>query len=555
MALALTDNARFVLETRYLAKDAGGRVTETPEERLRAVAAHVAAAEGSANGEWAERFFGLMTRLEFLPNTPCLANAGRDTGQLAACFVLPIADSLTTPDGDGILDVARWTGLIHQTGGGTGFDFSGLRPRGAPVRVGGTASGPVSFVKLINDVTEAVKQGGIRRGANMAILRIDHPDVEGFIDAKSDEGALSNFNLSVAVPAGFMEELAVDGAWELRDPRDGAVVGRRSARELWSRIARAAWRVGDPGVVFLDAMNRDNPLAAEGRRITATNPCGEIPQLPWEACVLGSIDLARFARAGDVLDWARLETAIGIAVRFLDDVVTVNRSPVPAIERTTRLTRRIGLGVMGWADLLAGAGLAYDSDAGVALAERIGAFLRRVADDESHALATARGPYPWWRPEHGRPMRNVARLSVAPTGSISTIAGCSAGIEPYFSREVVRTLAIGEIRERYAAADLPHFRTALEIAPEWHVRHQAAWQAHIDNGVSKTVNLPNRATPEDVARVYERAFRLGCKGITVYRDGSRGLQVYQAGCPTCGGRMVAQEACTVCESCRDSACA
>jgi len=527
----LTDNAVFTLKARYLQDD------ETPEERFRAVARAVAAGSDSREAlSHEERFYDLMANLDFLPNTPCLANAGRRLGQLNACFVLPIADSLTTPAGDGILDVARWTGLIHQTGGGTGFDFSRLRPKGSKVSTSnGVASGPVSFIQLIDAVTSAIKQGGIRRGANMAILRVDHPDIKDFIAAKTQESNLTNFNISVAVTNAFMAR--VRG----KEPESSA---------LWNQLAHSAWVYGDPGVVFIDEMNRDNPLAPH-RLIEATNPCGEVPLLPWEACTLGSINLGNFYDKEFQVDWQRLAGAVTTAILFLDNVVTVNKSPVPHIDKMTRQTRRLGLGVMGWADLLNKLEIPYDSEAAIELADKLAAFIRKWADNQSRALGYTRGCYPL---SPDKKYRNIARLSIAPTGSISTIAGCSAGIEPYFARQAVRKVAIGELVEAYPNADKSHFRTAMEIDPVWHVRHQAAWQKHVDNAVSKTINLPNKATWQEVRHIYELAYQLGCKGITIYRDGSRDVQVYNELCPECGTEMVFMEGCKTCPKCGGGAC-
>jgi ribonucleoside-diphosphate reductase alpha chain len=562
LTLTLSPNALTVLKARYLSPG------ESPEDRLTTVASHVAGAEGpTARTEWAERFYGVMERLDFLPNTPCLANAGKRLGQLDACFVLPIADSLTTTNGEGILDIARATGLIHQTGGGTGFDFSGLRPSGDRVNTtNGVSSGPVAFIQLINDVTNAIKQGGIRRGANMAEMNIGHPDIRQFILAKTTEHALTNFNISVSVSDAFMRAMKDHQAWPLTFR--GEARGHEDPEELWEYIAYNAWKYGDPGVVFIDQMNRDNPL--RGLRlhdeilgeidgtVRATNPCGEVPLLSWEACTLGSINLGNFFREPMFgtnvvpVDLPRLAETVEIAIRFLDDVVEVNKTPLPQIDRMTRLTRRIGLGVMGWADLLNKAHIAYDSQDAVDLATTLAGFIRAAADEESRKLADERGTYPLF--QGGTPMRNIARLSIAPTGSISTIADCSAGIEPYFARKVVRKVAIGELHETYANAEAPWFRTSDEIAPEWHVRHQAAWQRSVDNAVSKTINLPHSATASDVKAIYQYAYDSGCKGITIYRDGSREAQVYNRVEPTHEHPTVHQEGCESCPTCGWSVC-
>ena len=499
----LSPNALHVLKSRYL------REGETPYERFRSVAEHVASAEAPARRvEFANKFFDVMSNLEFLPNTPCIANAGRDRGQLNACFVLPVADALSTEEDDGIMDTARNAALIHQSGGGTGFDFSRIRPMGAAVASSnGIASGPVSFLRLYDAVTETIKQGGIRRGANMGILRVDHPDIGDFIRAKTDEHSLNNFNISVAVTDAFMEKV-----------RDGDTL----SRDLWSRIYNAAWLFGDPGLFFIDTANRDNPLGPD-YPIRATNPCGEIPMPDWDACNLGSINLAAFVEGGQ-FDYFRFEQTVRLGIRFLDNVVSVNAVPVPGIQAFTQQTRRLGLGIMGWADFLNELGVAYDSDEALLWVTRIGTVMRMVADSTSEYLAAMRGSYPL---SPDGLYRNVARLSIAPTGSISTIADCSPGIEPDFSAEYDRVVAIGTLREKKKHAESKTFRTAHDIDPAWHVRHQAAWQGYVDNGVSKTVNMRRESTPDDVRAVYELAFTLGCKGITIYRDGSRSEQVYR----------------------------
>ena len=502
----LSENAKHVLKQRYL------KGNETPEDRFYAVAEHVASAESYRQDQayYTEQFYKMMEGLEFLPNTPCIANAGRKNGQLNACFVLPVEDSLTTPRDSGIMDTARAAALIHQTGGGTGFDFSRLRPMGSPVASSnGVASGPVSFMGMYNAVTETIKQGGIRRGANMGILHIDHPDIKDFILAKaSDQTALTNFNISVAVTDGFMGRV-----------RDG----ESRARELWSLIYNSAWQYGDPGLFFIDAANRDNMLGRD-YPIRATNPCGEIPMPDNDACNLGSINLAALV-SGRSFDMERFEQLVRLGIRFLDDVVTVNKVPVPQVEAFTKKTRRLGLGVMGWADFLNEMEIPYDSEAALSWANTLAQTMRSVAEHTSRLLAEEKGPYPL---SDGHPQRNVALLCIAPTGSISTIANCSPGIEPDYAEDYVRKVAIGELRERKKHAGKPYFRTAHDIDPVWHVRHQATWQRHIDNGVSKTVNMRRESTPEDVAAIYQLAWSQGCKGITVYRDGSRDLQVYNA---------------------------
>ena len=573
--IALSENALVVLERRYLAKDESGRPIETPEEMFRRVARNIAQAERLYQpledpgrlALWEERFYQLMARLEFLPNSPTLMNAGRELQQLAACFVIPVGDSI-----EEIFEAIKETAIIHKTGGGTGFSFSRLRPAGDRVRTTmGVASGPVSFLKVFDAATEAIKQGGTRRGANMGILDVTHPDIEQFITLKRDGRTLTNFNISVAVADEIMRAVEEDREYELINPRTGRPVGRRSARRIFDLIVDSAWLCGDPGLVFLDRINADNPTPHLGR-IEATNPCGEQPLLPHESCTLGSINLARFVRSDGArprVDWQRLAEVIPICVRFLDDVIDMNRYPVPRIEEATKRTRKIGLGIMGWHDLLLQLRIPYDSEEALALAEELMRFLQDKANEASLALAEERGPYPAWEgsrhyPE--RPYRNATRTTIAPTGTISIIAGCSSGIEPlfslafyrhhyldphdpskltrlrevnsyfvqvareegFYSDELLDYLAAGgRLAERPEVPDWAKrlFVTAHEISPEWHVRMQAAFQRHTDNAVSKTINFPYQATREEVARAYWLAYREGCKGITIYREGSRELSV------------------------------
>jgi ribonucleoside-diphosphate reductase alpha chain len=645
--LNLAENARVVLERRYLAKDDAGNPIETPEDLFRRVAQNIALAErlyqqqatsskrqgakgtegadlspspkserGPGGEVWADRFYDLMASLRFLPNSPTLGNAGRPLQQLSACFVLPVEDSM-----ESIFEAVKQTALIHQSGGGTGFAFSRLRPAGDVVRsTGGIASGPVSFMRVFDAATEAIKQGGTRRGANMAILDVHHPDIEAFIDLKGDMVTLTNFNISVAVDEAFMRAVEDDGDFDLKNPRTGEVTGTRRARAIFDRITANAWRNGDPGLVFLDRINADNPTPALGA-MDATNPCGEQPLLAYESCNLGSLNLSLFVKeqqptsnqqqgaegatdplsaggegaGGGGVDWDALADVIRTAVRFLDNVIDMNAYPVEAIDRQTKLTRKIGLGVMGWADMLFKLGIPYDSEEALTLADRVMAFIREHADAASEALAAERGPFPAWEesiygpkgrtPEApasaGHPLsaggegagggvvrllRNSTRTTVAPTGTLSIIADCTGGIEPafalaytrqhfldpkapatpvrltelnkvfeavarehgFYSEELVEHLAAGRsLRER---PEIPEdvkrrFVTAHEIAPEWHVRMQAAFQRHTDNAVSKTINFPREASTEDVAGAYLLAYREGCKGITIYRDGSRVGQV------------------------------
>jgi ribonucleoside-diphosphate reductase alpha chain len=567
----LSENALQVLRARYLRRDPSGQVAETPDELFRRVARSVAQAEArsvdaAAAEEWEEKFFEAMTRLDLLPNSPCLMNAGTPLGQLSACFVLPVEDSM-----EGIFDALKLMALIQQSGGGVGFSFSRLRPRGDCVAsTGGTASGPVSFMRIFDCATENIKQGGKRRGANMGVLRVDHPDVEEFIDAKRDGQSFRNFNLSVGVTDAFMDAAAAGRPWTLRHPRTGQPVRTVPAAELFERIARAAWETGDPGLLFLDAVNRDNPTPDLGP-IEATNPCGEVGLLPYESCNLASINLSHMVRRGTdgyAIDWEKLFRTARLGIRFLDDVLEVGRWPAPQIESASRANRKVGLGVMGFAEMLILLGIPYASDRAVSLAEELMRCLDGEALAASHGLAHERGVFPNWdRSVYARVglrLRNATRTSVAPTGTLSILAGTSAGIEPLFALAYRRQHVLGGqslvelnplflryARERCfyserlvqgllaggtlagsdevppAVKDL--FRTALEIAPEDHLCVQAAFQRHTDNAVSKTVNLPHSATAEEVAAVYRRAWEMGLKGITVYRYGSKGEQVLQLG--------------------------
>ncbi len=585
--IALSDNARVVLERRYLAKDRRGRVVETPEQLFRRVARAVAQAEtehGAKPAEtaaWEKRFYELMTGLRFLPNSPTLGNAGRPLQQLAACFVLPVNDSMGE-----IFGAVRDMAVIHKSGGGTGFSFSRLRPAGDQVRsTAGLASGPVSFLKVFDAATEAIKQGGRRRGANMAILAVDHPDIEGFIGAKADMVSLTNFNISVAANERFMAAVEGDEEYALLNPRTRRPVGRRRAREVFRLIVENAWQNGDPGLVFIDRVNRDNPTPHLGA-IEATNPCGEQPLLPYESCNLGSLNLSRFVKEGaaparrktketaaKAVDWEGLASAIPVCVRFLDNVIDVNRYPIPQIEEMTKRTRKIGLGVMGWADLLFQLGIPYNSEEALRLGERMMAFIQEKADEASERLADERGVFPAWegsvyaaKGRGQRRLRNSTRTTVAPTGTLSIIADCSGGTEPVFalaftrqhyldpkrpqtvtrlrevnkrferaareggfhSQELLDALAAGgSLQDQAAAPEWAKrlFVTAHDVSPEWHVRMQAAFQRHTDNAVSKTINFPHDATPEDVEKAYLLAYHEGCKGITIYRDLSREMQV------------------------------
>lgn len=574
-----SEAALRVLRERYLDRSRGGGADGlAPGETAEDMCWRVAHAIASAEATWgktqrqihdvASQFYEMMVDGAFLPNSPTLMNAGKDNGlQYSACFVLPVGDSM-----DEIFEAVKRAAIIHKSGGGTGFAFSRLRPKDTEVKsTGGKASGPVSFLRVFNGATEAVKQGGTRRGANMGILKVDHPDILEFIHCKMD-GGIANFNISVAITEPFMDALAKNGEYELRDPHTHEVAGRLPAREVFDRIVSAAWKTGDPGLVFIDRVNggSSNPVP-ELETIEATNPCGEQPLAPNDACNLGSINLDKFGRPDSSkapIAWDALERTVRLGVRFLDDVIQVNPYPLPEIMEEVHRNRRIGLGVMGWADLLIQLGIPYDSQAALDLAAKVMDFITTIGRDESARLAEERGPFPNWSQSiyrEGRPLRNSTVTTIAPTGTISIIAGCSSGIEPLFA--VAYSHIVGdrhltfvnphfeavakkrgfysqELMEKVAEEGTLHgldkipedvrgvFVTAHEIEPEWHVRMQAAFQKHTDNGVSKTINLPNSATVEDVARAYRLAYDLGCLGITVFRDGCKsahGGQVLHVG--------------------------
>lgn len=567
----LPPNAEVVLNKRYLRKGGQGEILETPREMYWRVAAAIAAEEAKYKKssftveELTHIFYDLITTYRFLPNSPTLMNAGTELGQLAACFVLPVGDSM-----EEIFDAIKYAALIHKSGGGTGFSFSRLRPQKSRVgSTGGIASGPISFLRIFNTATEQVKQGGTRRGANMGILRVDHPDIVEFIRAKERDGDLNNFNLSVGLTEAFMQAVEKDEDYALTAPHTRQAKAKLKAREVFSLLVQKAWESGDPGIIFLDRINRDNPTPRQGE-IESTNPCGEQPLLPYEACNLGSINLSRYVSDDDspALLWDDLKRDIHLCVRFLDNVIDASRYPLEIITETVRKNRKIGLGVMGWADLLFRLQIAYNSQEALNLAEKVMHFIQHESLSASKVLAKERGPFPAFSDssyaEHNQgPFRNATTTTIAPTGTLSILAGCSSGVEPIFALSFVRQVMDGErlleanpwferalhiaechspkLMEEVAAkgsiAHLDHlpeeirniFVTAHDIEPVWHLKMQAAFQKFTDNAVSKTVNLPHSATKEDIWDIYWLAYELGCKGVTVYRDGCKSSQVLCTG--------------------------
>ncbi|MGC8699645.1 MAG: adenosylcobalamin-dependent ribonucleoside-diphosphate reductase [Candidatus Micrarchaeia archaeon] len=645
--LKLPMNSLVVLAARYLLKNEEGKIVETPKQLFTRVANNIAGVESRYGAseediaKLAKEYYDAMTRFDFMPNSPTLMNAGTRLGQLSACFVLPVGDSITE-----IFDAVKWAALVHQSGGGTGFSFSRLRPNGDIVRsTGGVASGPISFMKVFDVATEQIKQGGKRRGANMGVLRVDHPDILNFIVAKEKEGVLENFNISVGVTETFMQALAKDSEYSLINPRNNKEVGKLNARAVWNLLTTMAWRSGDPGVIFLDRMNStySNPVPRYGP-IESTNPCGEQPLYPFDSCNLGSINLSHMLKEKNgkyEIDWEKLRYTTRLGIRFLDDVIDANNYPLPQIEQVTRAIRRVGLGVMGWADMLIRLGIPYDSNEALVLAEKVMKFITDEAREESADLAKVRGPFPEWENsiwyKFGyKPLRNSTVTTIAPTGTISIIAGgASSSIEPLFSvvfkRNVGSSLGtdlieVNNVFEEFAikygfytdalmkklagrvsiqdVEEIPKeirrlFVTAFDIAPEWHVKMQAAFQKYVDNAVSKTINFPSYATPQEVEEAYMLAYKLGCKGITVYRDKSKSRQVLtsveknqakltelaemhkkssepesktveeikaeaanfqldeyvEERCPECGSLMIVGEGCATCPVCGYSKCA
>jgi ribonucleoside-diphosphate reductase alpha chain len=565
----LTENALKVLQQRYLLKNEEGKVIETPQEMFKRVAKAIASAESLYGGnpaEWEEKFYIIMSDLKFLPNSPTLMNAGKDLGQLAACFVLPVEDSMKS-----IFDTLKNAALILQSGGGTGFSFSKLRPRADIVRsTGGVASGPVTFMRIYNTATEVIKQGGARRGANMGILRVDHPDISDFIKIKRKEGELSNFNISVSVTDAFMEALKNDEEYELINPRSKAIVRRIKAKTVFDALVESAWETGDPGIVFIDRINKSNPTPYIGN-IESTNPCGEQPLLPYEACVLGSINLSKYVKHSvlkdktfkfrdikEDIDLESLSRDIKISVRFLDNAIDANKYPISKVEEMHKGNRKIGLGVMGWADMLVLLGIPYNHKKAFGLARDLMRFIGDTAKQVSSELAEVRGVFPNFKgsiydaPNMPR-VRNATTTTIAPTGTLSIIADCSSGIEPIFAIAYKRLIMDTELQEinKYffdiakgrgfysdklkekviekgtlkGIKEVPKeirslFKTAHEIPPEDHIEIQARFQEFTDNAVSKTINMPHRAKKEDVARVFLLAYEKNCKGITIFRYGT-----------------------------------
>lgn len=567
--MKITDNARLVLERRYLIKNSKGEIIETVEELFKRVAENIAKADAiyDKNADInvvANKFYDMMTKLEFLPNSPTLMNAGRPLGQLSACFVLPVEDTM-----EGIFEAIKQAALIHKSGGGTGFSFSRIRPSGAVVNTtGGVASGPVSFMRVFNMATEAVKQGGTRRGANMGILRVDHPDILSFIDCKKDTSDITNFNISVGITENFMQAVINNENYDLINPKTKEIVKTLNANEVFQKIVDSAWSNGEPGIIFLDRLNRDN-IIPDIAEIESTNPCGEQPLLPYESCNLGSINLVEMLKYGGdkyEIDYEKLEDTVKNAVHFLDNVIDVNTYPIKEIDFTTKQTRKIGLGIMGFADMLLRLSIPYNSANAVVLGEKIMGIINRVGKKTSQELAAVRGAFPLFDQSvfmGQTPIRNGTITTIAPTGTLSIIAGVSSGVEPVFAFAYIRNvmdntqmveaspILLDVLKQRglfnedlmlkiSKEGTLAHideipqdikdvFVCSHDISPEYHIKMQAAFQNETDNAVSKTVNFQNNATKSDVSEVYMLAYKLGCKGVTIYRDGSRDSQVLNIG--------------------------
>ncbi|MBD3303921.1 vitamin B12-dependent ribonucleotide reductase [Candidatus Woesearchaeota archaeon] len=608
-------NSLAVLKGRYLLKDPAGNIIETPEELFSRVAENISLAEPKYGGDakkTEDAFYEAMTSMKFMPCSPTLMNAGAPLQQLSACFVLPVSDSIKE-----IFDSVKNTAIIHQSGGGTGFSFSRIRPRNdIVISTKGTASGPLSFIRVFDTATDVINQGGKRRGANMGILRIDHPDIMDFIVAKEKTTVLNNFNLSVALTGKFMEAVKKGEDYELINPKTNKPVKKLNAKKVFDLIVLMAWKNGEPGIIFIDKINKDNPTPEIGE-IESTNPCGEQPLLPYESCNLGSINLAKFVKKDRTVDWPGLKECCKLSVHFMDNVIDMNNLPLPEIEEMTRNNRKIGIGVMGWADMLYQLRIPYNSEEAIQLAEKLMKFVDDEIRTASEELAAKRGPFPNIQKsiyKNKTPVRNAARTTIAPTGTISMIADCSSGIEPLFSIAYIKRVMGGQellyINQHFKNAlkdtglytdniiqkvtdkasiqgveEIPEelrkiFVTAFDISPEWHVRMQAAFQKYTNNAVSKTVNFPNDATTADVEQVYLLAYDTGCKGVTVYRDGSREGQILNVksdkkeekadqkkeekqgskckfddkNCPECSAAMVFKEGCATCPDCGWSKC-
>lgn len=610
--LGLSVNQLKVLENRYLRHDEYGRVVETPKQMFRRVARFVAKKEKKSKRKfWRDKFYEVMVEMEFVPAGCYFRGSGTKSGMLANCFVLPVEDDMGA-----IFDAVKWLALVQNAGGGTGFDFSQLRPKGDFVKgSGGFASGPVSFMRVFDAATAQVMQGGYRMGANMGVLRIDHPDILEFITSKMEEGEISNFNISVGVTDKFMRAVKEGKRFKLKNPRNGEVVQEVEARWLFSQIVTLAWRTGDPGMIFLDAINRDNPVIKTLGPIRATNVCGEQPLHPFDVCNLGSINLARLVKNKRV-DYKRLEQVTRTAIRFLDNGVDASKYPIRQITRMAKANRRIGLGVMGWADMLYQLGVGYDTEEGVRLGKRIMKRINQTAVEESERLAREKGVFKNWQgssfEKKGIKRRNLAVTTIAPTGTISMVADCSSGIEPVFGLSYVKNVVDEEglsyvnpyfkeaversnlseeqknqIYERVARTgscqDIGYlsssikkiFVSAHDIKPEWHIKMQAGWQKQTENAVSKTINFPQKASILDVEKAYRLAWELGCKGITIYRSGSKEGQILEktekakkepviqskmrvmplkSKCPECGSKMEMGEGCVTCKQCGFSKC-